>query len=567
MERFINILIIDDDETTQRGLKEILSGSGNNILIARDIYEALPILKRKEIGILLINIDSPFFGGMEYLSSLREVSSIRNVYKIVISESSRSGAKLVKGLNEGAVDYITKPFNPNLVKAKIEVFKSLYFKDQRIGQLLNNIFPENVLEDLNTYGKFSPKRIDKGVVMFTDFVDFSAASKKMRPLSLLRRLEYYFTRFDEIIDRYKLEKIKTIGDAYMALAGVTENHAHPAIRACLAALEIRNFMINEKELAEALGKDFWEIRIGIHMGPLVAGIIGSRKFSFDVWGDTVNIAARAEQSTENDTITITSKLLPEIKTYFDVTSRGRVPIKKRGGSMDMYFLDRLKAEYCLYNEGKVASTELRRICELELIDFEQMRTFILNKLKVFLPDELIYHSLAHTLNVEKAAIRYANLEGVDEGDIHLLRTAVLYHDSGFIMHYDQNEQYAVQLAQTTLEKFGYSAQQVKIVSDIILATVDGNEPRTLLEQIMCDADHDYFGRADYYSVSRKLRQEMENFGREMDDRAWIEFQLNYLEDHHQFYTETARNIRTSGKNARISELKKELASIDASVNQ
>ena len=561
MERFINILIIDDDEKTQRGLKEILAGSGNNILLARDIYQALPVLKQKEIGIILINIDSPFFGGMELLASIKENSAIKNVYKIVICENSRSGAKLVKGLSEGAVDYITKPFNPNLVKAKIEVFKTLYFKDQRIGQLLSNIFPENVLEDLNTYGKFSPKRIDKGVVMFTDFVDFSSASKKIKPIALLRKLEYYFTRFDEIMERYKLEKIKTIGDAYMALGGVTENHAHPAIRACLAALEIRNFMINEKELAQAIGKDYWEIRVGIHMGPLVAGIIGSKKFSFDVWGDTVNIASRAEQSTENDTISITNKVLNEVGEYFDITPRGRIEIKKRGGTVEMFFLDRLKAEHCLYGEGKIAATHLRSICGLEMIDFEQMRVFIINKLKVYLPDELVYHTLSHTLNVEKAAIRYAKLEGLTESELNLLRTAVLYHDSGFILNYDNNEKFAVQMTATTLERFGYSKEQIRIVNDIILATMDGIEPVTLMQQIMCDADHDYFGRADYHTVARKLRIEMENYGRVMDDAGWIEFQLSYLDRKHVFYTETAKNIRTAGKNARIQELKEQLSAL------
>ena len=143
MERFINILIIDDNLTNQRGLKEILNGSGNNVLMATSVYQALSILKQKEVGILLINIDSPFFGGIELLQSLKEASTVKNVYKIVLTENSQSGSNLVKGLNEGAIDFIQKPFNPNLVKAKIEVYKSLYYKDQRIGQLLENIFPEN----------------------------------------------------------------------------------------------------------------------------------------------------------------------------------------------------------------------------------------------------------------------------------------------------------------------------------------------------------------------------------------------------------------------------------------
>ena len=159
MERFINLLIIDDDQKSQGELKEILRGKGNNTLIANSIDEALPILSKKEIGILLINIDQSSFPGFETFKTIKEISSNKNIYIVVITNNSHSGVKMVKGLNEGAIDFITKPFNANLVEAKIEVYKSLFYKDQRINQLLTNIFPETVLETLNKNGKFSPKKI------------------------------------------------------------------------------------------------------------------------------------------------------------------------------------------------------------------------------------------------------------------------------------------------------------------------------------------------------------------------------------------------------------------------
>jgi class 3 adenylate cyclase/ActR/RegA family two-component response regulator/predicted metal-dependent HD superfamily phosphohydrolase len=555
LERFINILIIDDNLTNQRGLKEILNGSGNNVLMATSVYQALAILKQKEVGILLINIDSPFFGGIELLQSLKEASTVKNVYKIVLTENSQSGSNLVKGLNEGAIDFIQKPFNPNLVKAKIEVYKALYYKDQRIGQLLENIFPENVLLDLNTFGKFSPKRVENGVVLFTDFVGFSQKSRDISPLKLLKKLEFYFTKFDEITERYKLEKIKTIGDSYMALAGVTENAPQPEIRACLAAIEMRNFMINEREVALAMNKDFWEIRIGIHAGPLVAGIIGTKKFSFDVWGDTVNIASRAEQESEPDKILITQNVHKTIEDYFETTFHGNVEIKKRGGIEKMFFLDVIKNEYCLYNEGKVPNKYILQICDLPTVDFQHMQKDILNKLKSSLPEELIYHDLQHTANVEKAAIRFAKLEGLSDHDLMLLRTAVYYHDAGFLVTYHNNETFGIKLAENNLPQFGYSQTEINIITKIIAATKNGVQPETMLEKIMCDADHDYFGRADYAAVSNKLRTEMENVGESMTDLEWLDFQLNYIELKHEYYTETARNIRDSGKKGRIQELK------------
>jgi len=557
LERFINILIIDDNQTNQRGLKEILNGGGNNVLIAKTVYEALAILKKKEVGIFLINIDSPFFGGLELLQSLKEASTVKNVYKIVITENSVSGSNLVKGLTEGAIDFIQKPFNPNLVKAKIEVYKSLYYKDQRIGQLLGNIFPEKVLDDFNTFGKFSPKRVENGVVLFTDFVNFSQKARSISPLRLLKKLEYYFTKFDEITERYKLEKIKTIGDSYMALAGVTENTREPEIRACLAALEMRNFMVNEREVAKALKRDYWEIRIGIHAGPLVAGIIGTKKFSFDVWGDTVNIAARAEQASEPDRILITRKIFPVVEPYFETIFYGNVEIKKRGGSEEMYFLEKLRPDHCQYNEGKIANKALLQQCDLPSVHFKHMQKDILNKLKSLLPEELVYHDLSHTANVEKAAVRYARLEGLTEYEIMLLRTAVYYHDAGFLVTYHDNEVFGMKLAENNLPRFGYSPEEIAIVVNIIACTGPFSKPETILEKIMCDADHDYFGRADYYNVARKLRLEMENVGEVMSDLEWVDFQLEYLDNRHEYHTETARNIRIGGKKSRISELRNE----------
>lgn len=554
MERFINILIVDDNLKNQKGLKEILSGGGNNVLLADTIHDALPILQQKEIGILLINIDHPFAGGLELLQSYKESSTVKNIYKIVLTADSASGAKMVKGLNEGAVDYITIPFNPNLIQAKIEVFKSLYYKDQRINQLLNNIFPANVLEDLNANNKFSPKRVENGIVIFTDFVDFSVKARDMKPIRLLKKLEYYFTKFDEIIERYKLEKIKTIGDAYMALGGVTENLREPAVRACLAALEIRNFMRNERDIARAMNRDYWEIRVGLHMGPLVAGIIGSSKISFDVWGDTVNIAARAEAGTKPGFITITKNIATEVQEYMNLEPRGEVSIHKRGGNIEMFYLTDLKLEHCLYGEGKIASTFLRKKCGLSSIDFLNMRKDILNRLKALLPEGVLYHDVSHTLNVEKAAIRFSKLEGIDEESILLLQTAVLYHDSGFILQYHDNESFAIKLAQNNLPKYGYSDEQIELITKIIASTSSNKTPKTILEKIMNDADHDYLGRADYYIVVKKLRLEMENFGQTMSDKAWIEFQLKYLENIHRFFTETAKNIRLQGKKARIAEL-------------
>jgi len=564
MERFVNIMIIEEDDAVRNRLKKLLLGGGNNILSVKTIKDALPIIDQKEIGIYLVDIDDSL-NGETNLKSIKERSQFKNHYILLLTKENSESVNLVKGMHQGAVDFITYPFQENIIKSKIEVYKTLYFKDQRIGQLLNNIFPENVLAELSTNGKFSPKRIENGVVLFTDFVDFSLKSKSLNPLRLIHQLERYFIKFDEIIEHYNLEKIKTIGDAYMALAGVTENKPEPAIRACMAALEIRDYIQIERDIALATKTDFWEIRIGLHMGPLVAGIIGTTKFNFDVWGDTVNIASRAEASTKRGTVTITSNVFEKVEPYFDTITRGKVDILKRGGTIDMYFLKNLKREYGMYSDGNSPNTKLRELCGLLSVDFKNLRTHILNQLKSLLPDYLSYHELPHTIDVEKSVIRYANLEGISKEDRLLLRTAALFHDAGFILQYHKNEDVGIGMAKNTLPRYGYSPKQIEKISQIINATKRSVEPTTLLEKIMCDADHDYIGRPEYHIIAKKLRDELAINNEVFSEKEWILFQLDFLENQHKYYTDTANNIRLNSKISRIRELKKQLEKLNLNI--
>ena len=561
MERFINILIIDPDTTNREGLRVILTGGGNNLIFCDNEAEAQTILRKQTIGIILLNIEIDRKQSFAILNKLSRNKNSQQAYKLVICNDSYSGSELIKGMKKGAVDFISYPFNPNLVKAKIEVFKTLYFKDVRINQLLNNIFPQKVLADLNATGTYTPKRYEKACVLFTDFVAFSKIAKEEKPLNLIKRLATFFSKFDEIVDRYHLEKIKTIGDAYMAIAGVTERLPNPNVRACLAALEMRNFMLNEAALARATNNDYWEIKIGLHSGPLVAGIIGDKKISFDVWGDTVNIASRAEQNATPNSITITQEIATEVEPFFELQPRGLIKIKY-SDAIEMFFLENIKIDHSLFAEGKLANRQLRKICGLSEMDFDQARSTILLKLKSSLPETVVYHDIKHTIQVEKAALRLAGLEGIKGKELILLRTAALFHDVGFIFSTKNNEEIAVKIAEKELPKFGYALKQVERVAQLIRATRFGAKPTTLLEKILVDADHDYLGRADYHSIAAKLRKELALQGNNLEDKEWIEFQLDFLKNKHRFLTQTAINLRQKGKEKRISELELELRKMD-----
>jgi len=202
-------------------------------------------------------------------------------------------------------------------------------------KLLLNILPYEVAEELKESGTTKARHYDNVTVMFTDFKDFTKLSEKLTPQELVDELHSCFTAFDLISEKYKLEKIKIIGDAYMAASGLPvpdENHAEKIIR---ASIEILDFM---KKRKEQLGNKTFEIRIGIHTGSVVAGVVGMKKFTFDIWGDTVNIAARMEQHSEPGRINISATTYELIKNKFSCTHRGKIDVKNKG-CIEMYYVN------------------------------------------------------------------------------------------------------------------------------------------------------------------------------------------------------------------------------------
>ena len=225
----------------------------------------------------------------------------------------------------------------------------------------------------------------------------------------------------------------------------------------------------------------------------------------------------------------------------------------------MFFLKKIKLEYSLFSKGITPNTDLRILCDLSNVNFESMRTDILNLLKNQLPKKLTYHNVEHTLEVEKTALYLAEIEGLNEEDIIILQTAILYHDYGFTVENEDNEKHAIKFALDNLPKYGYTQKQVQIIIDIISVTKkDAATPRNVLEKIMLDADHDYLGREDYFFIVKKLRLELENYGGKMTEKNWVLFQINYLENKHRFYTETAKNFRVQTKKENIKKLKQKL---------
>lgn len=558
LDKICNILLIEANPNDLIDLLGILRKPGNNIFTAENNKDALHLLQTKEISIVILDLDDDNLDPKEIIRWINSRDQILNINIIVTSSSNERLYDAIDHSKKGAVDFLQKPFHAKLVQTKIGVYKYLSQKQKRVSKLLGNILPSQTLKEFSVHGKSSPKKFSKATVLFTDFVRFSQITRDMNPDLLIQKLDYYFTKFDEIIKRYKLEKIKTIGDAYMAVGGVTEKAPSAAVRTALAAIELQHFINTEMLAAKAMNKDYWEIRIGIHSGPLVAGVVGNHKFSFDVWGDTVNVAARCEQTADNNTINISADFYEQIGTYFDCESRGEIPVKNRG-KVGMYFLKRIKLEHSFYGQGVNPNQDLRVLVGLPKADFDGMRSFILNKLKADLDDDLVYHSYEHTLSVEEAIIKYAHLENLNDEELMLCRTAALFHDTGYLVKYDSNENIGAKLFQKYGSDFGYSSDYIKTVCKIIMSTSVDIEPQNLMEEIMCDADHDYLGRADYHVIASKLFKETEVYQAAVSEREKITMQIDYLENKHKYYTTSALNLRQPGKEARIEELKKRLS--------
>ncbi len=208
----------------------------------------------------------------------------------------------------------------------------------RSNTLLLNILPEETAFELKVSGKVQAKRFESVSVLFTDFEGFTTYSENLSPEKLVESVDYYFSKFDEIIEKYDLEKIKTVGDSYMCAGGLpypSENHAELMV---LAALEILKFVEDSKNDTD-FNETRFNIRIGINSGPVVAGVVGTKKFAYDIWGDAVNIASRMESNSEPGKINISENTYQLIKDNFDCKFRGEIEVKNKG-MMKMYFVNK-----------------------------------------------------------------------------------------------------------------------------------------------------------------------------------------------------------------------------------
>ena len=238
----------------------------------------------------------------------------------------------------------------------------------RTEELLINILPVSIADELKTNGKVQPKYTASATVLFTDFKGFTLLTERAEPVALIGLLDQYFTAFDDIVARHGLEKLKTVGDAYMAVAGVPAANRRHSIDTCLAALEMQAIMARMKALREKMRLPVLELRVGIHAGPVISGVVGKHKFTFDIWGDTVNTAALMEANGMPGRINVSETVAGHVKTLFQLEPRGPI-VAKHDRAHEMFFLNGLKPEFSRDPEHRIPNENFLAECNRLLTGF------------------------------------------------------------------------------------------------------------------------------------------------------------------------------------------------------
>jgi adenylate cyclase len=230
---------------------------------------------------------------------------------------------------------------------------------QKSEQLLLNILPPTIAEELKANQRVRPRFSDSVTILFADFKNFTRLTETLEPASLLQQLDEYFSVFDEICARWRMEKLKTVGDAYIAVGGLPEANRTHVLDATIAALQIQDQMAKFNRQRERLRLPLWEVRIGINTGPVICGVVGRHKFTYDIWGNTVNVAERMEAAGAAGRVNVSESTWQHLQQRFETEPRGTAEIKGKG-PMRMYFIDRIKPEYSADAAGLLPNEQFWR---------------------------------------------------------------------------------------------------------------------------------------------------------------------------------------------------------------
>ena len=443
-------------------------------------------------------------------------------------------------------------------KEQIDQLRASYEKAQSevdrlegiISTLPKDVLPQDITIDNETGTRLL--RFKMATVMYVDMRGYKSNNNEPRTQSGVDELDQIIIHFADVAEAHNLQIIKTIGDAFMCVGGIPEKNITNPVDVVLSAMEMVRYAKEMRAKADDSDK-FWELRIGIHTGPVVATVNGKKKFSYDIKGETVNIATRMAAAAEHDKINVSVYTYDAVREYFVTDYNGVTPVKYHG-DLEMYYIRRLRPALSVNKRVGEFPNEIFKI-KYALRQFTDLQESILDKLERELPKNLYYHNYKHTIDVVNQSELIGLSEGLDDSDILLLKTAALFHDSGLIIGFDNHEFYSTQFAREILPKWHYTEEQIDKICEIIMATKLPPNPHNLLEKVICDADLDYLGREDFIPVSNNLYKELRAIGKDIDINTWNKQQVAFLSTH-QYFTNTAQKLREEAKESQIERLKK-----------
>ena len=415
--------------------------------------------------------------------------------------------------------------------------EDLIKEKEKTETLLSNVLPKNTADELMAKGKATKIKYNFVTVLFSDIQGFTKIAEETNPEVLIDELDKFFFYFDSVVEKYGIEKIKTIGDAYMCAGGIPERNRTNPVEVILAALEMQQYMAKMKNTSEIEGMKFWDIRIGIHTGTVVAGVVGQKKLSYDIWGDTVNTASRMESSGDAGKINISGTTYEFVKDFFVCEHRGKMPVKYKG-ELDMYFVngivDNLKDEHNGPNH--------KFILKMQLIKLQDIEEYVSKMFDDEAPPNLYFHNSSFAKNVGNQVDLLSNAEKLSEEEYINLRLATIFLFTGFISDYDRPMEGSCQIVEEVLPKFGFAKNNVDAAKSIIINSFN-EKTETIPDSILHDARYDYFGRVDFIKLTEKLLKEETEYGKVGDSKTWMQNQKKVLSEY-EFITSTAKLLKS-----------------------
>jgi len=434
------------------------------------------------------------------------------------------------------------------IKILEKLNEQLMRDNQKIKALYESKAPGALREPGETVRKERSLKFNMATVLFADIQGFSKLAEGMDSSSVMDELDEINFEFESVVTRYKIEKIKTIGDTYMFAGGIPVKNITNPVDVVMAAVEMRNYLDKYESNKRGENNRIWNLKIGIHSGTVTAAISGRKKINYDIKGDTVNTASRIEAVCEGGNILISIMTYELVKEFFECEYFGKIPVKYTD-DLQMFRVKGLKPRF---SQDGATPNDLFRI-KFGLIQFTDIQEIVLDKLEMDLPGHLFYHNVKHTVDVVTEVELIGWAEGCSDEEILLLKTAALFHDAGHIVGYDNHEFYGTQIAREMLPVYNYTPEQVERICGLIMATKLPPKPSDLLESIICDSDLDYLGRSDFIPVSNTLFEELKAQNKMGSLNEWNKIQVKFISGH-QYFTKTAQSLREVNKQLQIERI-------------